>query len=211
MSLAILVPCLARPQNVAPFMQAARAFTPEPYRVLWICDPGDVPQQDAIAKEGGWMISPGGGYAQKIRAGIQATDEPLVFTAADDLRFTADWLEAASARLDDVTQVVGVNDGIRRKRRPEHATHFLMTRAYAEMPCIDGAPGPFFDYGHWRCDDELIATAVKRGMYAYAPDALVAHVNHPAQGGPDDDTYRKGRATATVDNQTFANRSPLWQ
>lgn len=211
LSVAILVPTLARPQNVAPLVESIQAFTPQPYRILFICDPGDVPAQDEIAKAGCQMISPGGGYAHKIRAGIHATDEALIVTAADDLRFTPDWLEAASSRLSDTIQVVGLNDGIRRRKRPEHATHFLMTRAAAQLPCLDGSPGPFFDYGHWRCDDELIATATKRGMYAYAPESLVRHVNHPMQGGPDDSTYRLGRAHAATDNYTFDGRRPLWE
>lgn len=211
MSVAILVPALARPQSVAPFMEAVKAFTPEPYRVLWICDPGDVPEQDAIARAGGWMISPGGGYAQKIRAGVQATDEPLVFTAADDLQFTADWLGAATARMTDTIDVVGVNDGIRRKRRPEHATHFLMTRAYALRPTADGRPGPFSDvYAHSFTDDEFLATAESRGAYVYAPDALVRHKHWMNGLAPDDSTYRLGRVQFHRDRQTFQMRTHLW-
>lgn len=209
-AVAILVPCLGRPQNVRPLLDSIRASTPEPYRVLFICDPGDVAQQDAIAVQAGWMINPGGTYASKIRAGIEATDEPLVFIGADDLRFRPGWLQAAEARMPKA-QVVGVNDGIGRPRRPCHATHFLMTRGYAVRPCIDGSPGPLSDaYSHSFVDDELIATATKRGVYAYAPRSRVKHL-HPMTGAVRDDaTYRLGRARFQQDKRMFVRRMRLW-
>lgn len=211
MSVAILVPVLNRPQNVKPLLDSIRASTPQPHRVLFICDPGDIAEQDAIAREGGWMISPGGTYAQKINAGCKATDEPLVMFAADDLRFHPGWLTAALAAMTGGVQVVGLNDLIDRPLRPEHATHFLVTRAAASLPCIDGGRGPLCEgYGHWRTDDELIATATKRGMYAYEAAAVVEHF-HPMTGAaPDDATYRKGRATARRDGRLFLRRAHLW-
>ena len=208
---ALLIPVLGRPGNVAPLLKSIRESTPQPYRVLFICDPGDTAEQDAIAREGGWMISPGGNYAQKIRAGIEATDEPWVFLGADDLRFLPGWFEEATAAMVNGVQVVGVNDLIDRPERPEHATHFLLTREAAQLPCIDGRPGPLCDmYRHWRPDDELIATALKREMYAYAASAKIKHL-HPMTGeAPDDATYQKGRATARMDTRTFYRRQHLW-
>lgn len=208
---AILVPVLARPANVRPLLESIAESTPEPYRVLFIADPHDEAEHYAIAEMGGWMIAPGGSYAAKINAGVAATDEPYILFAADDVRPRKGWLEAALAAMVYGVQVIGCNDGIPRPARPEHATHFLLTRAAASLPCIDGAPGVLCEgYGHWRVDDELIATATKRGMYAYAPDALVEHVDHPMIGGPDDDTYRKGRSTARQDGKLFHRRSRLW-
>lgn len=210
MTVAILVPVLNRPQNVKPLLESIQQSTPEPYRVLFICDPGDRAQQDAIAAEGGWMISPGGSYAAKINAGVEATDEPLLFIGADDLRFRARWLENAVTKIPGA-QVVGVNDCIHRPRRPQHATHFLMTREYAERPCLDGTPGPLaLAYRHSFVDDELIATATKRGVYAYAPRSRVAHLHPMANTAPDDATYRRGRAHFRSDARLFTQRSRLW-
>lgn len=211
MSLAVLVPVLERPQNVAPLLEALRESTPQPWRCLFIADPDDVAEQDAIAREGGWMLAPGGSYAAKIRAGVQATDEPLILLAADDLRPHAGWLEAARAAMIDGVQVVGLNDLIPRPHRLGHTTHFLMTREYAERPCIDGSPGPLYlGYSAWRVDDELIATATARGRYVYAEDAIVEHL-HPIVGkSPDDPTYQKGRAAARLDGKRFMRRQHLW-
>jgi hypothetical protein len=211
MSVAILCPVLARPQNVAPLLESIRSSTPGPHRVLFLCDPDDRAEQDAIAAAGGWMLSPGGNYAAKIRAGVDATDEPLVFLGADDLRFRPGWLEAAQAHMTSRVQVVGVNDLISRPHRPQHATHFLLTREAATMPCLDGSPGPLFGgYSHWRCDDELIATATKRRMYAYAPDSRIEHRHVMVDPTLDDETYRKGRSTARLDTKRFARRMHLW-
>ena len=208
---AILVPVLARPQNAAPLLQSIHASTPSPFRVLFICDPGDIAEQGAIARCGGWMISPGGSYAAKIRAGIAATDEPLVFLAADDLRFQPGWLDAARAAISDGAQVVGANDRIRRRHRPAHATHFLVTREYALLPTIDGGPGPLSDaYSHSFVDDELIATAKHRGAYAYAPRAVVEHRHWMNRTAPDDDVYRLGRVRFEQDRSIFTRRSKLW-
>lgn len=209
--LAILVPVLARPQNVAPLLESIRSSTPEPHRVLFLCDPGDRAEQDAIAAESGWMLSPGGNYAAKIRAGVDATDEPLVFLGADDLRFRPGWLQAARARMTGRVQVVGVNDLIPRPHRPQHATHFLLTREAATMPCLDGSPGPMYGgYDGWYPDDELIATATKRRMYAYAEDSRIEHRHPMIDSSLDDETYRKGRSTARLDGKRFARRMHLW-
>ncbi len=210
MDVAILVPALDRPANVAPLLESIHSSAGGSYRVLFICDPDDDTELQAITREGGEMIAPGGGYAVKIRAGVAATSESLLFLAADDLRFEAGWFEAAAEKMPGA-QVVGVNDGIRRPHRPRHATHFLMTRGYAEMPCIDGSPGPLSDaYSHSFTDDELIATATKRGVYMYAERSRVTHLHPIAGTAEDDDTYRRGRAQFRQDRKTFVRRSVLW-
>lgn len=211
MNVAILVPVLARPGNVAPLLDAITATTTTPYRVLFICDPGDVAEHEAIAAAGGEMICPGGSYASKINAGVAATSEDLVLLGADDIRPHPGWLQAAVAAMVDGAQVVGLNDLIEREARPSHATHFLLTRAAAQLPCADGRRGPLCElYGHWYTDDELIATASARGMYAYAADAIVEH-RHPMTGAaPDDATYRKGRASSRLDSKVFRRRCVLW-
>jgi glycosyltransferase involved in cell wall biosynthesis len=206
---AILVPVLNRPQNVEPLLASVRETTSSA-RVLFIADPGDdaeLAALDAVAAE---YIVPGGSYASKIRAGVEATDESLLFIGADDLRFRPYWLERAVEKMPGA-QVVGVNDCIRRLHRPQHATHFLMTRAYAERPCADGRPGPLSDaYSHSFVDDELIATATNRGVYAYAQRSRVRHLHPMASTAADDETYRLGRARLRQDAKTFKRRERLW-
>lgn len=205
----ILVPVLGRPHRVRPVIDSIAAATPEPHEVLFLADQADHDTIAAIRDAGALVEAPGGSYARKINHGVRATRAPLVFFAADDLDFRDGWLAAAQQRLTDTVGVVGVNDLIQRRR--DHATHFLVARWYAQMPTIDGQPGPMHEgYHHWFVDDEFIATARKRDAYAYAPTAHVAHM-HPMNGqAPDDATYRKGRAKARLDRSTFHRRQPLW-
>lgn len=212
--LAILVPVLGRPHRVKPLLDAVEATTPGS-RVLFLTDPHDRPEHEAIERELGReslqveVDLGGGNYAAKVNRGVALTTESLLFTGADDLEPQDGWFEVAAAAMSDGVCVVGVNDLIDRDR--DHATHFLLHRAYAELPLIDGTPGPFFEgYSHWNCDDELIATAKHRGVYVYAADAHVRHL-HPMSGlASDDATYQRGRRHRRQDRRLFIERSALW-
>lgn len=209
--LAILVPVLARPQRARPVLENIQATTPGA-RVIFIADPADFPEQAAVHDAGGELLLIDGGYAAKINAGCRVTAEPFVFTGADDLVFHAGWLEnaqAAMTRHADV-EVIGVNDQLRR-RRQRHATSFLISRAYAQLPCIDGARGPMSEtYDHSFVDDELIATASHRGAYLYAEDSIVEHHHWMNGQAVDDDVYRKGRARFRQDRLLYQGRSQAW-
>lgn len=207
--LVVLVPVLRRPHRVRPLLESARGTTPEA-RVCFIPDPDDAEEKVAIEEHGGEiLLEMNGGWAAKLNRGIQATDEPLIFLGADDLDFRPGWYEAASRLITDKVGLVGVNDLIRRRR--EHTTHFLMARWYAQLPTMDGRPGPLTEaYHHSFTDDELIGTAKKRGAYAYAEDALVEHL-HPFGGtGVDDEIYRLGRQQFRQDRALFHRRQHLW-
>lgn len=185
-----------------------RRTTPEA-RVCFVTDPDDRPEIDAIEAAGGEILcSLKANYAAKINTAVEKTAEPLIFLGADDLIPSEGWLEAALAYMHDGIGVVGVNDHIQRGRR--HATHFLITREYAELPVITGERGPLCEmYDHSCVDDELIATAKYRSAYAYAEDAVVIHL-HPDNGtAAIDDTYRKGRSRIRDDRRLWKSRS-IW-
>lgn len=209
--LTILVPVLGRPHRVAPFLDSARKGTPGA-EVLFIADPADYGTHDALEAAGAEWFTVEGGYAKKINEGVRRSSSPLIFTAADDLDFHSGWFAKAKACLGDGIEVVGVNDlCAARVMAGEHATHFLMTRAYAETPCLDASPGPFSEsYTHWYCDDELVATARYRNAIAFATDAVVEHL-HPMVGKAEDDaTYQLGRKNRKLDQKMFKRRSSLW-
>jgi hypothetical protein len=206
---AVVVPTLGRPHRVERVLDTFTATAPA--RVLFVADHDDHETLFNLRELGAEHIVPGGNYAKKIRAGIDATDEPYIFTGGDDLEGKTGWFETALAALVDPVQVVGLNDLIPRPHRPRHATHFLMTRAYANQPTIDGRAGPFFQgYHHWFMDDEFIATAKHRGVYTYAQQAQILHL-HPMAGLADDDeTYVLGRQQRRQDGNKFMRRTPLW-
>lgn len=217
--LAIIVPVLRRRQNVTPLLISILAATPGAH-VVFVADPDDDPEIAAIKDAQDRydtlkrdltisLLTCAGNYAEKIGLAVQVCDEPLIFLGADDLDFYAGWLDAAVSTMDGGAQVVGVNDLLPRRRH--HATHFLMTREYALRPTIDGLAGPLYSgYGHNFVDDELIATATKRGVYAYADNARVQHLHPQGRTAPDDPTYQKGRESFHDDRRIFNSRSVLW-
>ncbi len=204
--LVILVPVLGRPDNVGPLLDSIEGATPGA-RTLFLCDVGDDAEIDAVlADKRAHLDISGGNYAQKINRGIQITAEPLIFCGADDLRFRPGWLEAARSRL---RGVVGINDMLVRNR--EHTTHFLVARSYAERGTTDGEPGLLCErYRHNFVDDELIATARKRGLYDYAPDAEVEHLHPVNRKARLDRTYLAGMEAMEHDRAIYRERESLW-
>jgi glycosyltransferase involved in cell wall biosynthesis len=210
--LSILVPVLNRPHRVQPLLDSALAATPEA-EVLFIADPDDQPEIDALEEAGANYLTYDHGYAGKINYGVRKTDRPLIFSAADDLHFHPGWLDIARAEITDQIHVVGTNDLCSdRVRAGTHATHLLMTRDYALLPTADGGRGPFCEnYHHWFCDDELVETAISRNAIAFAIGSIVEHY-HPMVGKADvDPTYIKGQSRQKQDKRLFHRRRKLWK
>lgn len=213
--LAVLVPVLGRPDRVAPLLDSLRAATPVDFTVWFLADPDDQDELDAVtavASGSVHLAAPGGNYAAKINHGVRMTHEPLIFLGADDLDFHPGWFDKARAHLRAGAQVVGVNDLCSaRVKAGQHATHFLMTRQYAELPTIDGRPGPLCEiYDHSCVDDELVATARHRAALAFATDSIVEHLHPDVRKAEWDDTYRRGRARIREDRNIFRSRERLW-
>lgn len=215
--LAILVPVLGRPHRVKPLLDSIEATTPGA-RVLFLADPDDEAEIEAIERESirgdlcVKMDTQGGNYATKINRGVGLTSESYLFTGADDLHFTPGWFEVARRLATDAIGCIGTQDLCnRRVIRGEHATHFLLTRAYAEQPCIDGSPGPIFQgYEHEFVDDELIGTARHRSAYAFAADAVVEHLHPQAGKAPSDALYAAQGERMERSRPLFEERSRLW-
>jgi glycosyltransferase involved in cell wall biosynthesis len=215
--LVILVPVLRRPHRVAPLAESVKACTPGA-RLIFVCTPGDDDEIAEVDRVGCERIlipmEPDGDYARKINAGYRVTSEPLIFTAADDLRFHPGWFEAAAAKLADPdVGVVGVNDlGSRRVRAGEHATHFLVTRDYIDTQGVIDTPRAVFCeiYHHFFVDDEMVGTARYRNAWAVASDAVVEHLHHYYGKSEFDQTYQLGCAYSDEDKQRFEARLHLW-
>ena len=211
MSVAVLVPVLGRPHRIEPTIRSVWASIPDA-RVLFIADPDDWAELEMLDELGVDYIEHAGSYAAKINEGVRFTDEPVLFFGADDLHWTPGWFGDCMAWVDQGYDVVGVNDLCsRRTQRGEHATHFLVTRSYAEAPTIDGTPGPLHEgYDHSCVDDELIAVARHRGRLVIDPSIVVEHLHRDNGRAPDDETYRKGRARLREDRKLFRRREHLW-
>lgn len=209
--LAIIVPVLRRPQNVAPLIESIAATTAD-WSVLFVCDPDDSEEHDAIRQTDQQMIAPGGNYAHKINCGVLATTAPLIFTGADDLRFHGGWLEKAKQKLTPGIGVVGTNDLCNaRTMKGIHSTHSLVTREYAQLGTIDQPDRLLHEgYPHEFVDDEFVATAKSRGSYAHALESIVEHL-HPQVGkAPSDALYAEQPRRMRAGRRLYLKREPLW-
>lgn len=220
---AILIPVLNRPHAVAPLIRSINENTPEPHRIVFICSPGDTAELGAIKRcmTGHPVtaftineIPTDGDYARKINAGYHNTVEPLLFLGADDIRFHPNWLPNAVALLDDTTHVIGTNDlGNPRTIEGTHSTHTLVTRTYIDEHGTIDRPGEVLHegYPHEFVDDEFIATAQYRGMYAHAHDSIVEHL-HPRWGKREKDHLAsRGKHRVARGRSHYNVRRLLWE
>lgn len=213
----ILVPVLRRPHRVAPLIENIAATTPEPHRVLFIADHDDDPTLDALVAAGADFATvpvPPPNFPAKVNFGFTISDEPLVFQAADDLRFHPGWLANAQAKMQGTVCVVGTNDLYNpRVLEGRHSTHSLLRRSYIDdLGGPADEPGRVFHegYPHECCDDELIHVAKFRHVYDHAWDSIVEHL-HPYSGKADhDEVYALGHSHARRGAQVYASRKHMW-
>lgn len=214
----VVVPVLNRPGNVRPLVDSLAAATPEPHRLLFVTTPG-YPDEEAALRNAGasWVDvahNPIGDYARKINHAYQTSDEPYIFTGADDLRFHPGWLAAALQRMGDpAIGVVGTNDlGNSRVLAGEHSTHSLIRRTYADQYGLIDQPGAIYFDGYWHeyVDDELVGTAKARGAYAHAADSIVEHLHPLWDKAPMDAVYAEQRNRMRKSRQLFRQRQEMW-
>lgn len=157
---------------------------------------------------------PGNGdYARKINAAYKATPEPLLFIAADDIRFHKGWDVAARAELSDAVHVVGTNDlGNPRTIDGSHSTHTLVTRTYVDTHGTIDEDGKVLHegYPHEFVDDEFVATAKYRNAYAGATDSVVEHLHHRWGKRPKDHLGAGGVMRVARGRSHYNARKHLW-
>ena len=229
--IAVIVPVLGRPQNAAPLVESLMASTDEA-DLVFVCSPNDCEQKSECLSLSmlhgsivyGVAFKPGpGDYAKKIQAGYEFsrvlgdTPAPLVLLAADDLIFRPGWLEAVERIAGEYdVGVIGTNDNANPTvKAGKHSTHPVVRRCYIDRYGGSvGEPGQIYCelYDHQFVDNELVATAMARGCYAHAHDAVVEHrhplYNHTVKR---DTTYAKGQARGREDHALFQSRRHLWE
>lgn len=216
----IVVPLLHRAHRMPTMLASAQATVPAA-RVLAVCTPNDTAVIRAVDAAGVERLmvpyDPTGDWARKINAGYRHTTEPLIFTGADDLLFHPGWFEAATAKLGPGVGVVGTNDMCNpRVMRGEHATHFLVTREYADKQGTLDGPGAVVVecYVHEYVDTEAVGTAKKRGSWIFAVDSVVKHQHPLCEESIDSDGrdphYREQRRRMRQSWPLFRKRQRLW-
>lgn len=227
MSVAVLIPVLARPQRAAPLLDSL--FASERLaglRPVFVATRGDRGELRAI--EAARALHPDraihvlelppaerGDYGIKINVAARTVRDEWLFQAADDLRFEPGWADVAIgvAEMHDAS-VVGTNDmGNPSVKAGLHSTHSLVRRAYVvEHGTID-EPGLMLHegYAHNYVDNELVETAMSRGQWAFAHESLVEHLHPIWRKGTRDATYERGDLHMREDAELFRNRRRLWR
>lgn len=208
-----IIPVLARPHRVQPLLDSIEAsMSSNDYHALFICDSHDTKERDAVKKAGAETLIVDGNYATKINAGVRVTDEPLIFTGADDLHFHKGWFQAAVAKMTSGIGVVGTNDLCNPKTRTgKLSTHSLVARWYAELGTIDEPDKLLHEsYPHEWVDNEFIETAKFRKAFAHAPNSIVEHLHQRVGKAPMDDLYAGRSQRMRKGKPIFLSRRPLW-
>lgn len=220
----VVVPVLGRPHAAAPLAANLADASDFPYRLVFVCSPGDAAQQRACADTYADVLTLAepvgpGDFARKVNEAYRLTDEPWIFQAADDVRFEPGWDSAlmSHARVTGAL-VIGTQDsGNPVVKRGEHSTHTLVARSYADDPgaSMDGPSTVFSEaYGHQYVDTELVELAKVRGVWSFCDGARVTHLHPFWDDRPRrllDETYMRGMSTSTQDARLFRQRARMWQ
>ncbi|HEY3485459.1 MAG TPA: hypothetical protein VGK49_08735 [Ilumatobacteraceae bacterium] len=210
---AVLVPVLERPQNAEPFMRSLRASTGLATVYAITNNRQDAKAWDEVGAR--LLESDKISFAEKVNlAAAIATDHGFrwVFLVGDDVTFRPGWLDHAQAVARNTgAKVVGTNDQANpRVMNGQHATHMLIATEYiTEQGASWDGPGVVCHegYRHWYVDDEIVAVAKQRKVWAPALASIVEH-RHPLFGtAPDDETYRRGQRHAGKDKALWVKRS----
>ena len=221
--LAVLVPVLNRPANVAPLV---RSFLTSgcPGILVFITETADIDERRAInsltsmTRVEEVVSHDAHTWPEKINLGYESVEADWYLCAADDVEFDYGWWGATEQlRADPKIGVIGTNDsrtgsGNQAVAAGEHTCHPLVRGSYAERGTWD-QPGQIVHegYAHWFCDNEIVATAKQRAAWAYCAEAVVHHL-HPYwdQTIRWDATYQEGELGAMGDAEVWGKRSRMY-
>jgi hypothetical protein len=213
----VVIPVLDRPANAPRVIESLRRSGADA-RPVFLCSPDDRLELRACRRTKAEVIvvdwEPGpGDWARKINEGYRRSSEPYILLGADDLRFHPDWDRAALRRAREGIGVIGTNDlGNAIVMRGQHATHPIVTRAYADEHGTIDQPGLIVHegYQHQWVDNELVQTAMSRLAWTFARDSHVEHLHPFWHKAEMDATYKKALSTSPQDRRLFLQRARLW-
>jgi glycosyltransferase involved in cell wall biosynthesis len=214
MPVSILIPTVGRAHRI-PVITANVLESTDHANVYFICEREDEQSIKTVVQTVGANLIVNRrtkNYAGAINTGVAETDEPYLFTGADDLNFHPGWFETAVALMDKKIQVVGTNDlGNSEVLAGLHSTHSLVSRNYATQGVVDQLGSMLHEgYHHNWCDTEFIRTAMARGRFAPCLEAKVEHLHYVWGKAPMDDGYSKSFSQEPQDRALFREREQLW-
>lgn len=211
-TLAILCPTVNRADKLLALAENVRDTTTIPYCLYLLGEHWDEATVEATNEIGDLAFPVFGDFgscAAAYNAGFEASSEPYVFLANDDLEFVDGWELPALELIQSGTPIVGVNEGHGRM------TCFSMV----ERQFIDDHSGVFdvpgqlvHPYKSQYVDTELAEYAKHRGVWGEALEGGVIHRHHDfGDADPNHPNYQKAKSTLDEDRRTFESRKDQWQ
>lgn len=139
--------------------------------------------------------------------GLAVSAGEFIVFAADDLRWTPGWLEAAMSCMPPEGGLVGFNDLHRTRQMRKESTHYLATREFV-VRHLNGCIG----FPHYRgaCNDsEACARARLADMYYPCYEAVVEHVHWQRGDRPKDATDELWAASKQASLHEFRRRQKM--
>lgn len=203
-SIAIFVPSLNRPHKLERLVNSIRENTKVKHKIYFVIS--DDESANILDNLGvNFWRDDGGTWIERNNFLYEQTDEPYIFLASDDLKFTPNWDIEALKVMEEVDGVVPVND-----LHNPNGTSALVSRNYIqEMSCSEDTENTLVypGYNHNYADTELFNVAKKRKRFAYAARSCVEHLHHAAGKAKFDDTYRKSDLALAEDTLLYKSRN----
>ena len=209
-TLAILCPTVNRHDKLEELAAQVKANTVTPYTLYFIGEhwDADTVQVTNRIEDCFTVFGDFGSCAAAYNAGFEASTEPYVFLANDDLAFPEGWEMPALRMIQDGTPIVGVNEGHNRM------TCFSMVeRAFIEDHSgVYDVPGRLVHpYKSQYVDTELAEYAKFRGVWGEAVEGGVIHQHHDfGLADPNHPNYVKAKSTLDEDRRTYETRRVAW-
>lgn len=210
--IAVIVPVMRRPCNVAPLVESLTAST-DRARLVFVADIDDTAELHALKKHDVDVVlnvdRNRRSFAIKTNIAYRCTDEPWMLLCGDDVRFHPGWVEASIDLYPDHGMISTNDMGNRRVMHGLHATHPIVRRDWVDQhgASWDG-PGTLCHegYHHWYVDDEWTAVAQAADQFVFAEDAKIEHRHHLFGKGENDATYRFGQQRVDHDRMLYHRR-----
>jgi glycosyltransferase involved in cell wall biosynthesis len=213
----IIIPTLGRPHKLAGIVANLEAVTVNPYRLLFAIEGKDTETYEAAAALGVGVVvnERTKNYSGALNTAYELTDNPWLFTGADDLVWDQWWDRTCLATVDNWFQVVGTNDLLNAHVLAGwHSTHSLVSRGYLDTVggVADIGPGSFYPecYDHNYCDTEFVNTAKMRGRWRPCLDAVVEHGHVTSGKAEPDETYLRSIRHYDDDDRLYEMRMSVW-
>lgn len=176
----IIIPTYKRAHKIPWIVENIRAATPEPHRIIFVCDEDESMRAAALCGAVALKNEHAPSYAGAINTACDWSDAEWLFFGADDLDFQPGWLRNLQPKMYPPWCVIGTDDGDWEPvQAGVTATHVLVRNAYIREQggTADRVPGVamFEGYKHYCVEQELVMVAKKRGAWTPCLASVVLH------------------------------------